>query len=360
LRAVSLSKRRVSPWFLLALLVLLGLLAFRLVAVFLSYVLFGLFLAYLTYPLYSWLLRRLKRPSIAASLMLLLITIAVLVPLAFLLAKVVTQVQGVVGEAGVADPQALLDALAHRINAFLGLPPQDPNEASPGSSLVNDVYGNLRDYATRWVRALPRQLAEGLIGVFLLAYVLFYSYTDGQRWIQALREVLPMQADHRETLFREVGHVVRGVMYGTILMSALQAVLAAIGFYIFGVPDVALWSVLVFILALLPIVGAPMVWLPWGLYLMYTGDTFGGVGLMLYSAVLVNGLEHVIRPKIIGTVADIHPLVVLLGVVGGLAVFGFIGFILGPLVLSVFITVLTLYRKEFAKRMDDVAILGPT
>lgn len=357
---MSLSKRRVSPWFLLALLVLLGLLAFRLVAVFLSFVLFGLFLAYLTYPVYAWLQRGIKRPSVSASLMLLLIIVVVLVPLGFLLAAVVTQVQEVVGEAGVADPQAILDAIAHRINAFLGLPPQDPDAASPGSSLVNDVYGNIRDYATEWVRGLPRQLAEGLVGVFLLAYVLFYSYTDGTRWLQALREVLPMQSDHRETLFREVGHVIRGVMYGTILMSAVQAFLAAVGFYIFGVPDVALWSVLVFILALLPIVGAPMVWLPWGLYLVYAGRTFDGVGLMLYSAILVNGIEHVIRPKLIGSVADIHPLVVLLGVLGGLAVFGFIGFILGPLILSVFITVLNLYRKEFAKKLDADALVGPT
>lgn len=351
---MTLSKRRVSPWFLLALLLLLGFVAFRLVGVFLSYVLFGVFLAYMTYPVYAWLLRRTRRPVLAASLMLLLLTVAVLVPLAVLLAALVTQVQDLVASAGVADPQAILDQLADRINALLGLPPQDGN--SPGSSLVNDVYDNLRDTLTEWVRGLPRELAEGVIGVFLLAYVLFYSYTDGARWVQALRELLPMQADHRETLFREVGHVIRGVMYGTILMSALQASLAAIGFYIFGVPNIALWSVLVFILALLPLVGAPMIWVPWGLYLISIGETFNGVGLLLYSAVLVNGIEHVIRPKLIGTVADIHPLIVLLGVVGGLVVFGFIGFILGPLVLSVFMTVLNLYRKEFAKRLDASAI----
>ncbi|MEK6975067.1 MAG: AI-2E family transporter [Candidatus Thermoplasmatota archaeon] len=356
---MTLSKRRVSPWFLLALLLFIGLAAFRIVGVFLSYVLFGLFLAYLTYPVYAWILRRVRRPSVAATLMLVLMVIAVLVPLAFLLAQLVTQVQNVVASAGVADPQAILDQMAHRINALLGLPPQEGD--SPGSSLVNDVYDNVQDTLTHWVRALPRQLAEGVIGVFLLAYVLFYAYTDGARWIQALREILPMQADHRETLFREVGHVIRGVMYGTILMSALQAALAAIGFYIFGVPNVALWSVLVFILALLPIVGAPMIWLPWGLYLIYVGETFNGAGLLLYSALLVNGLEHVIRPKLIGSVADIHPLLVLLGVVGGLAVFGFIGFILGPLILSVFMTVLNLYRKEFAKRLDAEALVsGPT
>lgn len=356
---MSLSKSRVSPWFLLALLILLGAMAFRLVAVFLSFLLFGLFLAYLTYPVYDWLLKRLKRPAPTAGLMLLIITLVLIVPIALLMAALVQQVQDLIAVAGVADPQAILDDLAYRINTFLGLSPQ-PDGNSPGSSLVNDIYDNLQDAATKWVRDMPQQLLEALLGAFLLAYVLYYSYTDGQRWINALRELLPMEPDHRDALFHDVGHVIRGVMYGTILMSALQAALAALGFAIFGVPNIALWSVLVFILALLPIVGAPFVWVPWGLYLIYIGEPFRGIGLLVYSAILVNGIEHLLRPKLIGTVANIHPLIVLLGVVGGLAVFGFIGFILGPLILSVFVTVLNLYRKEFATRREAEQIVGPT
>lgn len=347
---MSLSKSRLSPWFLLALLILLGLVAFRVVAVFLSYVLFGLFLAYLTFPGYRWLLRRVKRPPVAAGTMMVLLIVAFLVPLAFLLVQLVSQAQQAVSYLGLADPQAILDALARRINEILGLPPATGTD--PSSNLVNDAYDSIQDAMARFVRDLPRHVAEGLIGVFLLAYVLYYSYTDGPKALHALREMLPLQPDQRETLFHDVGQSIRGVMYGTVLMSALQAILAAIGFAVFGIPDVALWSVVVFILALLPIVGAPMVWLPWSLYLIYVGETFRGVGLLLYCAVMVNGIEHVIRPKLIGSVADIHPLLVLLGVVGGLAVFGFIGFILGPLILSVFVTVLNLYRKEFARRLD--------
>ena len=346
-----LSKRRLSPWFLLALLVLLGFLAFRLVAVFFSYVMFGLFLAYLTFPVYARLLKVFHKPAVAASLMLLLLVVAVLVPLAFLLAELVSQAQQMIGALGLADPQAILDAIAARINAFLGLPPS----SGSSSNLINDAYDSIQDALTAWLRDLPRHVAEGLLGVFLLVYVLYYSYTDGPRALQAIREMLPLHPEQRETLFRDVGQSIRGVMYGTILMSALQAGLAASGFALFDVPDIALWSVLVFILALLPIVGAPMVWVPWSMYLIYIGETFRGVGLLLYCAVLVNGIEHIIRPKLIGSVADIHPLLVLLGVVGGLALFGFVGFILGPLLLSVFVTVLNLYRTEFAAKMEDDA-----
>lgn len=355
---MSLSKSRLSPWFLFAILLLLGILAFRVVGVFLSYVLFGLFLAYLTFPVYALLRRRIKRPAVAAGTMLLLLTVAVFLPLSFVLGALLRQVQDLLASLSAADPQALLDAIAHRINLALGLP--DEATTNPGSNLVNDVYDSVQDALVAWLRDVPQLLAEGILGLLLLAYVLYYTYTDGERALAAIRDVLPLDAEQRETLFREVGHVIRGVMYGTILLSAIQAVLAAIGFAIFGVPSVALWSVLVFVLALLPIVGAPFVWVPWGLYLIYIGETLSGVGLLVYCAILVNGIEHLIRPKLIGKTANIHPLLVLLGVVGGLAIFGFVGFIVGPLVLSVFVTVLNLYRKEFGRKAEETIVAGPT
>lgn len=355
---MSLSKRRLSPWFLFAILVLLGVMAFRVVGVFLSYVLFGLFLAYLTFPIYAWLRARLRRPPFAASVMLVLLTVAVFVPLGFVLAALLRQVQDLLASLSAADPQALLDTIAQRINLALGLPAEAGSD--PGSNLVNDVYDSIQDALVAWLRDMPQLLAESILGLLLMAYVLYYTYVDGERALAAIRDILPLDAEQRETLFREVGHVIRGVMYGTILLSAIQAILAAIGFAIFGVPSIALWSVLIFVLALLPIVGAPFVWVPWGLYLIYIGEAFRGIGLLIYCAILVNGVEHLIRPKLIGRTANIHPLLVLLGVVGGLAIFGFVGFIVGPLVLSVFVTVLNLYRKEFGRKLDEPVVAGPT
>lgn len=355
---MSLSKRRLSPWFLFAILVLLGVMAFRVVGVFLSYVLFGLFLAYLTFPIYAWLRARLRRPAVASSVMLILLTVALFVPFGFVLAALLRQVQDLLASLSAADPQALLDTIAQRINTALGLPAEA--DSNPGSNLVNDVYDSIQDALIAWLRDMPQLLAEGILGLLLMAYVLYYTYVDGERALAAIRDILPLDSEQRETLFREVGHVIRGVMYGTILLSAIQAILAAIGFAIFGVPSIALWSALVFVLALLPIVGAPFVWVPWGLYLIYIGETFRGIGLLIYCAILVNGIEHLIRPKLIGRTANIHPLLVLLGVVGGLAIFGFVGFIIGPLVLSVFVTVLNLYRKEFGRKMDEPVVAGPT
>lgn len=338
-------KRRVAPYFLLVVLVILAWLSFRITAVFLSDLLFALFLAFLTYPLYSRLLRRVRRPGIAAGLMLLLMTLAILVPAGLIGWQLIREGRAITEELRGTDPKALLDDLETRAYALVGVPP--PAQGN-GTGLAEGIYGTARDTLDLFIRTIPARAAEALVGLFVLYFVLYYAYKDGPRVLGELRELVPLRSAHRDLLFTEIGNTVRGVVYGSILTSLTQAAFAGIGFWIFGVHKVVLWSVLVFILGLLPVVGAPMVYVPWSLYLAATGRTWQGLGLLAYSAIFVNGLEHLVRPLMIGRVTKIHPVTVLLGVLGGVVVFGFVGFILGPLILSVFVKVLDIYRKEFA------------
>ncbi len=345
-----LSKRRLSPWFLLALLLLLGWLSLRIVGVFLDYVAIGLFLAYLTFPAYRWTLKRVRNGPVAAILLLFVIGATVLVPLGFLIAQLVQELGDIAASLNVAHLDSVVSDIEQRIAAFLGM--SLPGDGEDGGLLAT-VVPTLNELAGRATRQLVQILAEGIIGIFVLLYVQYYAYTDGKRLVAWLNDTLPMQEAHRDLLFREVGLVVQAVMYGQVLTAIIQAVIAGVGYWIFGVPNIVFWSVITFILALLPVIGPPLVWLPWGLYLLIKGQTFDGIGLLAYSAILVSTIDNIIRPKLIGSRAQMHPVVVLIGVLGGLVVFGFSGFIIGPLVLSVFVTILNVYRKEFAESGDE-------
>jgi predicted PurR-regulated permease PerM len=346
-----LSKRRLSPYFLFALLLVLGWMSLRILRVFATYVLLALFLAYLTYPVYKWVLARLKRPAIASLTMLIVLTAAFLVPLGFMTVELVEEAQHVVATFDQERLDEIVNLTTVKLYHLAGLEP--PDDVGNGSQVMDDVFGRIRAEATAVAAGLPAQLAQALLGAVVLVYVLYYAYTDGHRFLSYIRDILPMQEGHRDLLFHEVGLVIRAVMYGTILTSLLQAVMAGIGFWLFGIPNPIFWSLLVFLFALLPIVGAPFVWIPWGLYLIAAGDAERGIGFLAYSAVFVNGIEYFLRPKLISNVAHVHPVVILLGVLGGIAVFGFAGLILGPLILSIFVTILSLYRKEFAVKLDE-------
>ncbi len=346
-----LSKRRLSPYFLFALLLILAWTSFRVVAVFLDFVLVALFLAYLTFPGYQRILALVRRPQLASFFMVALVTILVVVPLGFLLVGLVNELRSILLNLNVDEMRAALDRLTGQLDARLGTGSADGTQPGLLDTVVPSVSSMISGLGTRIIQVL----AEGIIGVFVLLYVMYYTYTDGERLIDFLKELLPMQEGHREKLFHEVQLVTRAVMYGSVLTALIQAILGGIGFALFGIPNVIFWSFVMFILALLPLIGPPLVWAPWGIYLILAGDTFRGVGLLVYSFILVSTMDNILRPKLIGTRAQVHPVVILLGVLGGIAYFGFSGFILGPLVLSIFVTILDVYRKEFALKMDEDA-----
>ncbi len=347
-----LSKRRLSPYFLFALLLILAWTSFRVVAVFLDFVLVALFLAYLTYPGYLRVLELVRRPQLASSFMVMLVTILVVVPLSFLLVGLVNELRDILLSLNVDELRAAIDRLTLQIDTRLG-GGQGADGTEPG--LLDTVVPSVSSMASGLVTKIIQVLAEGILGVFVLLYVMYYTYTDGTRLVEFLKELLPMQEAHREKLFHEVQLVTRAVMYGSVLTALIQAILGGIGFAVFGIPNVIFWSFVMFILALLPLIGPPMVWAPWGIYLVLSGETFRGVGLLIYSAILVSTMDNILRPKLIGSRAQVHPVLILLGVLGGIAYFGFSGFILGPLVLSIFVTILDVYRKEFALKMDEDA-----
>lgn len=345
---MELSKRTLSPWFLLALLVILAVVSFRIVGVFLNYILMGLFLAVVTHPVYDWLEGRIRMPGVASLLMVAGVTLLIFVPLAFLLVELVKELRNILTVLDPGTLRAQIEALSRR---FLG--DWSVGDGGSGAGIVDVLVPSLNAFASQVASRILGALAEGTVGVFVMLYILYYSYHDGHRFVRSMGELLPLQDAHRDLIFREIENVIKAVMYGHILTALIQAILGGIGFWIFGVPNVIFWGVIMFILALLPVVGPPIVWVPWGVYLLLSGQTFQGIGLLVYSFIMVSTLDNVLRPKLIGDYAHIHPTVILVGVLGGIVVFGFSGLILGPLVLSIFVSILGVYRKEFAKRMVD-------
>lgn len=345
-----LSKRKLSPYFLLALLVILAFISFRIVGVFLNYVLTALFIAYISHPLFDWLEAKVKLTPLAGLMMVAMVTALLLVPLGFIIIELIGELRGIITTLDADTLEQRFRGITDQLLVLLG---QEPLEQDTGPSLFDIVVPSVTAWVSRFASSLLSVLAEAFIGMFVMLYILYYAYTDGHRFVDGIRDILPLQEAHRDLLMHEVGNVIQAVMYGHVLTALIQAVLGSVGFIIFGVPNVVFWGGIMFLLALLPIVGPPLIWGPWGIYLILQGETFMGVGLLIYSAIMVSSLDNIIRPKLIGDRAHVHPTVVLLGVLGGVVVFGFTGLILGPLVLSIFVSILEVYRKEFAMRMED-------
>jgi predicted PurR-regulated permease PerM len=171
--------------------------------------------------------------------------------------------------------------------------------------------------------------------------------------MEKLKKIMPLKLHHQKQVFQQLDETTYAIIYGSLLIAAVQGAAGALGFFIFGVSSPVAWGVMMAIFALLPFIGTAIIWLPVTAVMIVQGlstnspnITLKGIGLLLYCAIIVSSMDNVLKPHIIGKKARIHPVLVLLGVLGGLAFFGFVGFIIGPLILAVFMTFLDIYEKE--------------
>ncbi|MEK6985012.1 MAG: AI-2E family transporter [Candidatus Thermoplasmatota archaeon] len=206
------------------------------------------------------------------------------------------------------------------------------------------LINSLQDLGREMVASIP----EIMIAITIIPMVIYYILVDGERFVGWFRRSTPLPARQVDYLLRETRNGLNAVFMGQILTCILQGVLGGIGFVITGLPNPVLWAAVMALLALLPVVGTNIVWIPAGLYLIIDGNLWGGIFMLAWGTfVVMIFMDNVIRPKLIGRHSDIHPMFVLVGVLGGAAVFGFIGLFLGPLLVGVTLAILNVYEADY-------------
>jgi predicted PurR-regulated permease PerM len=181
---------------------------------------------------------------------------------------------------------------------------------------------------------------------FIIAMVgSFYFFRDGKEFMQLLIKASPLPDREDEVIFERMARAVRAVATGTLLLALMQGILVALGFTIFGIERGVLWGSFAALGALMPGIGTTIVTAPAIIYLFATGSTVSGVGLLLWSVVIVGLIDNIVGPYLIGRKNNMHPFVILISVLGGIALFGPIGFIVGPVIVTLFIVLLEIYNQ---------------
>lgn len=245
------------------------------------------------------------------------------------------------------DPSHLNETI-QPILSRLGIPggEQGPENASRPGEIANWLGIKIRDTADAVVKELIGQLPLLALGFFVTGFVTYYGFLDGEHFYWQLRHTIPLPDRIEDALFHQIRDVTRAVFIGTLLVAALSAALGTATFLAFGVPNALFWAFIMIILGVLPIVGAPFVWIPASAWLLLEDRPIAAATVFLANA--VGGfvyIEHVLRPRLIGKMGRVHPVWVLVGVFGGLEVFGILGFIIGPLVLAIFVALVRSYTE---------------
>lgn len=194
-----------------------------------------------------------------------------------------------------------------------------------------------------YVGPIFANVAKMLVGIFVFLVALYYLFKDGKRLKGVIIGLSPLHDIHDKKIFDKLGLAINSVVKGNLAVAVVQGTLAAIGFYIFGVPNAVLWGSVAAIAALIPGVGTALVIVPAIIFLFVSGKTFFAIGLSLWGVAAVGLVDNFLGPKLVGQGTRLHPFLILLSILGGIGFFGPLGFLLGPLVLSLLFALLEIY-----------------
>ncbi|HLC89285.1 MAG TPA: AI-2E family transporter [Candidatus Nanoarchaeia archaeon] len=338
----------------LVLFILLVVLAFFLIRPFLLTLFLSALLAYLFYPLYTFIFKKSKNRTLSALIICVLVMLIIVLPATFLIKTLVEESYVLYIGAKQKLSGELFANCDHYLCQSLTTFIQDPEINYRAQELIRAVTNFIIDKGSEFLLSVPRIL----INLVVLFFTLFYLLVDGQTFLNEVGHHLGIGKQRYTLLLERLKEVIGGVVFGYLFVAIIQGMLGALGFFIFGISSPILWGVIMALLALIPVVGTGLVWIPASAILVLDGMfqnsnslIFKGVALFVYCLIFVGSLDNIIRPKLMSGRAKIHPVFILLGSLGGLFLFGPLGIIFGPLVLSLVVVLVELYKSYNSERL---------
>lgn len=202
--------------------------------------------------------------------------------------------------------------------------------------------------------AFARETPQTVLLIFVYLYCLYYFFKDGKKILASLISLIPVERHIREEVIEKLTAVTRGVLKGSLVVGIIEGLLIGGTMSLLGIPGAILWGVLLVFLALIPGIGPVLVYLPASIALFVSGRIVGGIILLAVGIGPVGVVDTFLRPYLIGEDIRIHKVLILFGVIGGILVFGIFGFIIGPMVVAVFVQLIELYRETFREELEEI------
>ena len=325
-----------SKGFFLLLIAVVTVLTLALVWPFIQYVLIALLLAYILTPLHKRLEPNIG-PTLSSFTLVIGSVFAIIVPFVVMIGLIADDAMGFV--AGLDDTEINVGEIEATIEAQTGMEVDLIATARDGvESIMQALLGGAPDIVSA--------VTTALIGIGLAGFLLFFLLKDGEKLMAWTRDIVPLPDEVQDDLYAGLDRITWAVLVGHVAVAVIQGVLAGLGLLVTGVPNVVFWTFVMVVLALIPLIGSFAVWAPASAWLFLGGSPVAAAALFVYGAVVVGLSDEFLRPLIVGRV-DISPSLIIVGVIGGLYLLGFIGLFFGPVIVGAFKVILETYDEHF-------------
>lgn len=338
-----------GKYFFILLLVVMIILVFFIIKPFITAILTSGVIAYVFYPLYKFLHKRLKNRHLAALLIVVLVILVITIPLYFTLNAVSKEArinylllkQKIISGNIFGVDCDVSDIALCRVSNYIEDVLKDPHTRYYIETGAQRITEYIINSASHFLLSLPLTI----LNFFIMVVLIFYLLIDGELLLSKFMGLFPLRKKHQLKLFKKFKEAIGAVVYGYIVIAVIEGIIAAIGFYLAGISAPILWGVVIALLALIPFIGPAFIWIPAFFIKLFLGANLQAIIVFVIGIILVF-IDSLLKPKVIGDRARIHPVLILLGVVGGLMIFGFIGVVIGPVILTLLVTLLKIYKEE--------------
>jgi predicted PurR-regulated permease PerM len=346
--------KNLNVYFFILALVVASALAFLLVKPFLMAILMAGILAVAFHHQYKFFLKNTRQGKILSALLTILLVLAIIIiPLLSMLGLLAN-------EASNAYQKILSDRDFYQ------------RQVEGAIDLLNNVpFFNLLDLdrifdQDQLSRSL-RDLSQGLLGLiqsvyqnivkfilltFVMFFTMFYLLTEGEKLVEKVKYISPLSDKYENILVSRFVSMTRATLKGTIVIGLVQGFLGGVTFAIAGISSPFIWGLVLTIISILPAVGTPIIMIPAGIILLLSGQIWQGVFVLIMSIGLVSTIDNILRPELVGRDTQMHPLLVFFATLGGIISFGLMGFIIGPIIMALFLALWEIYGKEFKKQLN--------
>ncbi len=339
--------------------VALALLSLYIIRDFVQALIAGAVMAYVFHPVYERVNGWLKRPVLTSLLVCALTIVILLIPIAFVVDNAATEARFIyVKTLQVLKSGELIEGQCQPSESWLCRTFATAStfiENQQVNVYMQDAVSKATTFIITGVTNILFALPSIVISVLIAFFTMFYLLIDGPHAVERIRGLLPVNKAHQAHITRKLGEVTHALIYGSLIIALLQGLLTGLGFWAVGINSPVLWGAITAVLALVPLLGTGLVWGPASIYMILLGLSQGdpvlaykGVGLLVYGALVVGLADNFLRPHIVGNRTGIHPVLVLVGVLGGIATFGIVGFVIGPLVIALLKSIVTIYETEIS------------
>ncbi len=301
-------------------------------------------------PFYRRIDRRLNRPSLSTLLVFLVIAVIILLPAGIVGTLVFNESVQLYGRLG-PDPKNIDKGFQHIIDVIADNPLADLFNIDKAVLIEKtaEVLRSVTNYIFVHLTALTQNTLGLLVQFAIMLYTLFFFIRDGEKFLRTAMRILPLGGGRERLLYDRFVTTARSTLKVTLIIGGIQGVLGGIVFLITGIEGALIWGLLMIIMAVVPVVGCSIIWGPAGILMLLTGHIWEGILILASGVFVISMVDNLLRPLLIGKDVEMHPLLIFLSTLGGIILFGFSGFVIGPIITSMLLAIWDMY-VEFQEK----------